>query len=95
MGAAAQFPAHFVSDRAHVGSGGDAGAEADTVDLDCENFELLDLDLHWLQYDFFLLTRQLVGGNTFDFLGGERGRSLLDDPAESRGQRLDFFRLQA
>ena len=48
MGAAGQFPAHVVSDGAHVGSGGDAGAETDAVGVDCEDFEFLDLDLHRL-----------------------------------------------
>ena len=45
MRAAGEFPAHFVRDRAHVGSGGDAGAETDAIELDAENYKLFDFDL--------------------------------------------------
>ena len=70
------------------------GAEADAVDSDFQDFKLLDLDLDWLQYDFFLLAGKFVGGDTFNFLGGERGRSLLDHSTEAGGDGFDFFRAQ-
>ena len=44
----AAFPSHFVRHRAHVGSRGNAGAETGAVDLDRQDFKLLDLNLHRL-----------------------------------------------
>jgi len=91
MGAEAETLAHFVRDRAHVGSGGDAGAEVGTVGLDGGDGEFLDLDLNRLQNDFLPLARQLVGGDAIDFLGRERRRDLLDEAEECGGEGLQLF----
>ena len=77
VGSAAEALAHFVSDGAHVGSRGYAGAEVGAVGLDGGDVEFFDLDLNRLQDDFFFLSRQFVGGDAVDFLGGEWWRDLL------------------
>ena len=69
MGSAAEKLAEVVGDRAHVGSGGDPGAETGAVGLDRENRKFFDFDLHWCQNNFFMLARQLVGGDAFNLLG--------------------------
>ena len=83
---------HFVRHRAHVGSGGDAGAKADAIDVDAENFEFFDLDLDGLSTTSLLLARQFVGRNSFNFLGGEGRRDLLDHASETGG---DCFHLSS
>ena len=88
MGAAGQGLAHFVGDGAHVGAGGDAGAEAGAVDVDGEDFEFFDFDLDRLEHDFFLFAGEFVGGDAGDFFGGEGRRSLFDESAEAGGERL-------
>ena len=91
MRSAGQFPSHVVGDRAHVGSGGDTGAESGAVDGDFEDFEFLNFNLDWLQLDLFLLAGEFVGGDAFDFLCGEWRRSLLDESAEANCDGFDFF----
>ena len=55
VGTTGQGLTHFVGDGSHVGSGGDARAEAGAVGIDGEDGELLDLDLHGFEDNFFLL----------------------------------------
>ncbi len=94
MGATGEFPSHLVSYRAHVGSRGDTGAEAEAVFFDGKDFEFPDFDLHRLQHDFFLLAGKLVCWDAFYFFCGEWGRSLFDDSAKARSQDFDFMRVK-
>jgi hypothetical protein len=75
---------------AHVSAGGDAGAEAGSVAFHGEDFEFLDFHLYRLQDDFLFLSRQLVGGDTVDFLGGEGRRHLVDHAAEGGREGHDL-----
>ena len=91
MGSAAEKLAQVVGDRAHVGSGGDAGAETGAVGLYRQNLEFLDLDLHGLQNNLFMFARQLIGRHAFNLLGGEGRRDLFDHPTELGGVGFELF----
>ncbi len=88
VGSAAEALAHFVGDRAHVGSGGDAGAEVGAVVLDGGDGKFFYFDLNRLQHDFFLFAGEFVGGDAVDFFRGERWRGLLDCAVEFGGEGL-------
>ena len=77
MGAASERLAHVVSDGSHVRTGADAGAELRATGVEGQNLELSDLDLDRLEPDFLLFAGELVSGNSFDFLRGERGRRMV------------------
>jgi len=85
MGSAAEAQADLVGDRAHVGSGGDAGAEVGAVGFERGDEEFFNLDLNRLQDYLFLFSGQLVGGDPVDFLGGKRRGGLLDKAKKSGG----------
>ena len=78
MGSGTKALAHFVGDGAHVGSRGYTGAEVGAAGIDFGDDEFFNLDFHGLQNNFFLLSRQFVGGDAVDFLGGKWWRDLLD-----------------
>jgi len=89
MGSAGEALAHFMGDGAHVGSGGDAGAEVGAVGVDCGDDEFFDFDFDGLEDDLLLSARQFVGGDALDFLGGEWWRDLLDEAVELGGESLE------
>ena len=80
---------------AHVCAGSYAGAEVGAIGVDCEDFKFFDLDLNGLQSDWLLLASQFIGGDAFDFLGGEWRRNLGDDSAKAGGQGFEFRRDQS
>jgi len=94
MGSAAEELAHFVGDGAHVGSGGDAGAEAGAVGVDGKDDEFFDLDLDRLEDYLFIFSCQLVGGDAVDFLGGEWRWSLLNEAVEFGGELLESVQVK-
>lgn len=85
MRSAADALAHFMGDGAHVGSGGDAGAEVGAVILDFRDCEFFYFDLNGLQHDFFLFAGEFVGGDAMDFFRGEWWRGLQDCAEEFGG----------
>lgn len=87
--------AHFVRDRPHVGSRSDASPEAGAVALDCEDHEFFDLDLNRLEDYLLLFSRQFVGWDTVDFLGGERGRHLVDEAEKSGSEFPDGIEVES
>src|ERR1700751_5968577 len=94
MGSAAEKLAEVVGDRAHVGSGGDPGAETGAVGLDRENRKFFDFDVPGLQNNFFMFARQLVGRHAFNLLGREGRRDLFDPSAEVGGLGFELFPAQ-
>ena len=95
MGSAAETLAHFMSDGAHVGSGGHACAKVGAIGFDRGDEEFLYLDRHGLQDHFFLFSRQFVGRNAFDFLGREWRRHLLDHAEEFGGDFLQTLKSES
>jgi hypothetical protein len=95
MGSAAETLAHFMSDGAHVGSGGHACAKVGAIGFDGGDEEFFYLDRHGLQDHFFLFSRQFVGRNAFDFLGREWGRHLLDHAEEFGGDFLETLKSES
>ena len=79
MRAGADTLAHFVGDRAQVGSRGHPSAEVGAVAFNSGDDEFFDFDLNRLQHYIFLFARQFVGRDAVDFLGRERWRHLLDE----------------
>src|ERR1700691_284093 len=90
MGSAAEALTHLVGDGAHVGSRGDAGAEVGEVGFDCGDGQFFYVNLNGLENNLFLFSRQLVGGDAVNFLGGEWWRDLLDQAAKFGGEGLEI-----
>lgn len=94
MGSAAEALAEIVGDGAHVGSGGDAGAEAGVAGIDGGNGEFFYFYLDWLKFDLFVLAGEFVGGDAVNFFGGEWRRSLLGDAEEFACELLKFRKVE-
>ena len=95
MGSAAEMLAHFMSDGAHVGSGGHACAKVGPVGFDGGDEEFFYLDGHGLQDHLFLFSRQFVSRNALDFLGRKWGRHLLDHSEEFVGDFLETLKSES
>lgn len=91
MGAAAEALAHLMGDGAHVGPGGDAGAEVRAVGVGGCDGKFFYLHLNRLQNHFFLFARKFVGRDAVDFFGGERRGDLVDEAEESGGKFLQVL----
>ena len=94
MRAAGQFPAHFVRNRTHVGSGGDAGAKASAIDFHPQDDKLFNLNLHRLEHNVLLLARQFVGRNAVNLFRRKRRRGLFEDAAKTACNGFHLFRTQ-
>src|SRR5579884_2908086 len=73
----------FVRDRPHVRSRRDSRAKPRPVTIEPDNLELLHLYLNRLQFNLFILARQLVCGNALDLFRRKWRRSLLDNSFEA------------
>ena len=94
MGSAAKLLAEVVGDGTHVGSGGDAGAEAGAIRVECENGEFFYFYLDRFEDHFLLFAGEFIGGDALDFFGREWGRGLLDYALEFRGEELESFQVE-
>ena len=77
--------------RAHIASRGDADGELCIFAFERADDKLLDHQGYGLQHHRLPPPGRLVGRLAVNFLGGERGRSLLYLSAKKRGCGLDFI----
>ena len=95
MGSAAKALAHFVGDGAHVGSGGDAGAEVGAVVLDGGDGKFFYFDLNRLQHDFFLFAGEFVGGVPWIFFAENGGGVCWIGPWNSAARACRVSRVRS